>query len=415
MFKKLNLVQKFIISSILSVIIAGAVIVEVTRGLYKDHAIQEAVDATIFVIESSLNPQIKESSFQSFIDNKEFLNTITSNLKDYNNVVSLKLWGTDGTILYSTESDIIGKKFQIEDDLEEALKGNISAEVTSLDKEENTHLKGIEDKLIEIYYPIKNDDQNVIAVFEIYKSHNDIDNYARKILKYVWISVTLGLFILYLLIYKSINEAYKTLIGQNNILRKMNQELQDSNLDTIASFSNVVDLKDTYTKNHSFRVTEYSLEIAKRIGFNKNRLDMLEKAALFHDIGKVGIPDSILKKEDKLTKEEFDYVKRHTIMGAELIRNVKFLSNIVPFIKYHHEKIDGSGYPEGLKGNEIPLEARIISVADTFDAITSDRTYRKGESVDYAILEMQRVRNTQLDGEIVDIFVEILKSKNNSH
>jgi putative nucleotidyltransferase with HDIG domain len=310
-----------------------------------------------------------------------------------------------------TEEELIGKRFNIEKDLKEALEGNPSHSVTELDEKENEHLKADNKKLIEIYYPVENENGKIIGAFEIYKSYERIKEYDHSMTVYIWLIIFGGLLILYMLLFKSIRSTYLTLKRQNNELKEINNELQRSYLDTIEAFSTAVDLKDSYTKDHSSRVTEYSLKIAEEMNLDRERVGLLKKAALFHDIGKIGIPDAILKKESKLTDEEYALIKQHPMMGAKLIESVNFLHEIIPFIKGHHERMDGKGYPQVLKGNEIPLEARIIAVADTFDAMTSDRPYRKGMDFEMAITELQRVGGTQLDGELVEVFIKVLRKR----
>jgi HD-GYP domain-containing protein (c-di-GMP phosphodiesterase class II) len=132
----------------------------------------------------------------------------------------------------------------------------------------------------------------------------------------------------------------------------------------------------------------------------------LKISAVLHDIGKIGIDDQILRKPDRLNPEEYNAIKQHADMGAEIIDHIKHLRNIIPGVKYHHEQLDGTGYPEGLKGEKIPIIAKIVAVADTYDAMTTDRPYRKGLSKEWAIKELRRCSGTQFDKEVVEAFVQ---------
>lgn len=410
MLKNLNLVKRFLIFSALSVIVAGFVLVQTVGYLYRLYFVNDAMRSVVYTINSSMQSRVNEKgSLEAVVGDRIFLKGLADNLVKYNDVVSIKLWSIDGTIIYCTEEELIGKRFNIEKELKEALEGKPSHSVTELEEKENEHLKANNDKLIEIYYPVENENGKVIGSFEIYKSYERIKEYDHSMTIYIWLIIFGGLLILYMLLFRSIRSAYLTLRRQNNELKEVNNELQRSYLDTIEAFSTAVDLKDSYTKDHSSRVTEYSLMIAKEMNLGKERVVLLQKAALFHDVGKIGIPDAILKKEGKLTDEEYALIKQHPTMGAKLIESVNFLHEVIPFIKGHHERIDGKGYPEGLKGNEIPLEARIIAVADTFDAMTSDRPYRNEMDFETAITELQRVSGTQLDGELVEIFINVLR------
>lgn len=171
-----------------------------------------------------------------------------------------------------------------------------------------------------------------------------------------------------------------------------------------------VEKKDRYTYKHSERVSEYAVKIAKKLMLPKDRLENLYFASILHDIGKINIPTEILNKPDKLSDEEFAAIKRHPGDGAELVKDL-YYKGITTIIAQHHERLNGSGYPNGLKGNEILLEARIIAVTDTFDAMTEDRAYRKAYDVQYAVDELMRMVDTHYDRDVVEAFVEILKEE----
>ncbi len=179
--------------------------------------------------------------------------------------------------------------------------------------------------------------------------------------------------------------------------------------ETIMTIARTLDAKDMNTSEHSFRVAEYSVLIAKRLGcFDDDGIEELRQTALLHDIGKIGVPDSILGKKGKLSEEEYAIVKTHVIKGAEILENFTSIKNIVDGAKYHHEHYDGKGYPEGLKGDEIPLNARIIGIADAFDAMTENRVYRKQLDIFFVLLELKHCRGTQFDPQLTDILLGLI-------
>jgi len=185
-------------------------------------------------------------------------------------------------------------------------------------------------------------------------------------------------------------------------------ELKDLNENLILAFANAIDAKSHWTKGHSERVCIHAVSIATEMGFDEKEIEDLRIAALLHDTGKIGTYDVILDKPDKLTAEEFELVKLHPAKGEKILSPVRQLKHILPVIRAHHEKMDGTGYPDGLKGDEIPLPARILCVADTFDAMTADRPYRPAPGKEYAIAELKRCSGTQFDQEVAEAFSRIL-------
>jgi putative nucleotidyltransferase with HDIG domain len=185
--------------------------------------------------------------------------------------------------------------------------------------------------------------------------------------------------------------------------------LEKTHFETIMAFSEALEARDQYTAGHSRRVMEYSKSIGHRMKLDKQDIEDLKRSALLHDIGKIGIPDMILQKQTKLTDEEYAIIKSHSERGASILNHIKSFKNLVPAVYHHHEQFDGDGYPQGIKGKAIPLHARIIAVADTFDAMTSNRAYRKALSLRTALSELERNKGVQFDPDIANIFIEILQ------
>jgi len=206
-------------------------------------------------------------------------------------------------------------------------------------------------------------------------------------------------------------------IEQMNTIKKMNNELKDKNdelekayLDTIGILRYTVEAKDPYTRGHSDRVSEFSVLIGRKLGLDENTLHTLKIGGLFHDIGKIGIPDSILLKESRLDDAEYSQIKNHPTIGAHILGDADIFKNIIPIVKYHHERYDGKGYPSQLQGENIPLMARVTAVADTFDAMTSKRTYRDALPLEKVVAEFERCSGTQFDPDIATVFLDILKN-----
>ncbi len=173
-------------------------------------------------------------------------------------------------------------------------------------------------------------------------------------------------------------------------------------LQSIEMIATAVDAKDPYTKGHSGRVSQYSVILAKELGLPDEEVDKVRVSATLHDVGKIGIDDRVLKKPGVLTNEEFELMKRHTVMGYEIVRRVKQLAEVLPGIRWHHEHLNGKGYPDGIQGDEIPLMTRIISVADTFDAVTTDRPYQAGSDFPKALEILRKHTGSKFDPIVVD-------------
>ena len=210
-------------------------------------------------------------------------------------------------------------------------------------------------------------------------------------------------------------------ISQMNEIKRINEELSDTYeqlekayLESIEVLRYTVEAKDPYTRGHSDRVSEYSVLIGKKMGLSDDELKTLQIGGLFHDVGKIGIPDSILLKEAKLTDDEYSQIKNHPTIGAHILQNATIFKDIIPIVKHHHEKYDGNGYPGKLKGEEIPFMARIAAVADTFDAMTSKRSYRDPLSLDIVKAEIEKYSGTQFDPEIAKVFLNILDNEYDS-
>ena len=196
---------------------------------------------------------------------------------------------------------------------------------------------------------------------------------------------------------------------QEKELSHVREQIRMSN-ETILSIANAVEARDKQTGRHSLRVAVYSMLIAAELGFDADELENIRQIGLLHDIGKIGVPDSILSKPKKLTEKEYNIMKTHVDIGGEILKDFTHIKNVADGAKYHHERYDGKGYNTGLKGEEIPLTARIIGLADAFDAMTSNRVYRKAISMDHVIDELKKGKGTQFDPSLVDILLGLIGS-----
>ena len=185
------------------------------------------------------------------------------------------------------------------------------------------------------------------------------------------------------------------------------QKIRASFFNAITALAYALEAKDVYTSGHSQRVTEISVAIAEHLGLPKETIEKIRLAGLVHDIGKIGIRESVLNKPGNLTEEEYEHIKLHSETGERILKPIVDDEEILKAVRHHHERYDGTGYPDGLKGEQVPRLARIIAVADTFDAMTSERPYRKALTKEAAYAEVERCRGTQFDPQAADAFLEV--------
>jgi putative nucleotidyltransferase with HDIG domain len=197
-------------------------------------------------------------------------------------------------------------------------------------------------------------------------------------------------------------------------LEEINRDLDESNIELLHTLGAVIDAYDAYTYGHSTQVALYARALGEQLGYPKKELDLLFKAGLIHDLGKIGITDTIISKQGPLTDEEYSIVKRHVLIGADIVGQMKGLYELVPLVKHHHERWDGKGYPHGLKGEAIPLGARILALADSLDTMFSDRPFRQTMGFDEVVEEIQGCSGTQFDPQVVAAFLALAQVRGNA-
>lgn len=259
--------------------------------------------------------------------------------------------------------------------------------------------------LLTHYEPIYDSNGTCVAYAGADISMDEINEYTFQHVKFI-IIVSLAFLIVCVIIglRLSINhyraDEIKMLIEQRKRDKQLIREI-------IESFAQVIDMKDSYTQGHSSRVAKYTKMLAKELGYSEETADQYYNIALMHDIGKIGIPDQLLNKPGKLTDDEYGIIKSHAERGYDVLKSISLMPEIVVGAEAHHERPDGHGYPNGLKGSEIPRVAQIIAVADTFDAMYSDRPYRKRMNFDKAISIIKEASGTQLTSDVVDAFLRL--------
>jgi putative nucleotidyltransferase with HDIG domain len=334
-------------------------------------------------------------------------------------ILSVKVWSKQGLLAWTNvDRRRIGHTFPLDDELGEAIKENrpVAALVgTGAHGEDSFERNDLGyAQLFEVYAPIEYHDR-AIGAYEIYANPEALSRLIGSRRTMLWFAVG-GVFLaLWAALALLVRTASRTLRRQNDKLRRRtlrlaesNRLLEESALEAVESLNATVDAKDPYTAGHSQRVQRIAVALGEELGLEREQLDVLRFAGLFHDIGKIGVPDAILTKPDRLTELEFEVVKRHPEDGARIVGRLHRLHAAVPAILHHHERWDGNGYPHGLRGDGIPLEAAIVGLADAVDAMTTDRPYSAARSLEDATGEVVRCRGTQFAPAVVDAFVALV-------
>ncbi len=425
--ERVGLLRQFRIHTFWVLIVVGVSMVYYLNSYIRADVLERLGESTSFVTDTTISPHLtiddlqwpssakSQQKFESLI-NKKMLDrkrrTETTVESEY--IVATKIWNRQGRVVYDTTGKTTGEVHE-ESELQEAFNDEINADYTEGDAEDRFIIN--KKDLIELYVPIHiKGIKEPVGAYEVYLATHAINEFSRNTLGVIIIIVVLGLVFLYITLGWLFSRAHKKISAKNQKLTDMTdrivgsiKELEDNYLGTIQALAMAVDAKDHYTAGHSFRVAAFAKEIGKILGLSEDALRDLERGARFHDIGKIGIKESILNKKAGLGDIEYSEMKKHTIIGAKILGQVKFLKDIVPIVRGHHERLDGTGYPDGLTKYNIPLAARIVAVADVFDAMTSDRPYRKAYDAETAFNVLKKGAGTLFDKEVVHALIEAYK------
>lgn len=415
------MVRKFAIYSIASMLILGAILGYDLNNIIKETAIwlfKQQIKAQQLPL---MRDHITSTDFAAIpapARMAELDNFFTAYLQT-NEVALIKLWNQKGVIVYATEHKYIGKQEQNNPDIISALSGQIIAEFSN-DYDATAHAQAAGwnrsyDQLIEVYLPVELNGK-IVGVYEAYWNTAELFARLKQTAIMVWGLIGASFFILFLVQYRIVFNAAHTIYHQKSELNRIENRLTRSLTEqqqiyrgTIQSLLAALDAKDHYTAGHSLRVADYALLLGRKLGLPAERLRILEEAALFHDIGKIGIPEHLLGKPENLTREEYTAMQAHVRISSQIIGVMEGFGEQARIILHHHEHWDGSGYPVGLAGKAIPLESRILAIADTYDALTTDRPYRKGLSQHDALRRLVAASGTQFDPELTELFIMLIQ------
>jgi putative nucleotidyltransferase with HDIG domain len=417
--RSVTLLRVFLLASALILISGGVSLGSVLTSALREQALDDKQASLAQYVDGVLRPELVQGD-QVHVS-PHLSKQIREQLRRETDIVSVKVWRPDGVLVWTNRAQQrIGRRFSISGELGETIGDNKAhASISALDEEENEAeqeaLPGT--RAFEVYAPLEsNDGQRAIGAYEIYANPKPLETFVASRKRVIWFAIAAVFLVLYGALAILVREASSMLRRQAATLQERSRELmesyrrlEESSLEAIESLNATVDAKDPYTAGHSARVQRIALAVAEELGVPLQRLDAVRFGGLFHDIGKIAVPDSVLTKPGALSDDEFAIVQRHPADGAEIVSHFSRLREAVLLIRHHHERWDGKGYPDRLAGDEIPPEAYVVGLADAWDAMTTDRPYRAALSIEQAAAEVRRCRGTQFSPAVVEAFFAALR------
>lgn len=424
--RSLTLLRVFLLASAL--ICAGAGVTLgwlLSRSLTKE-ALGAEETALVQYVHGAVGPVLVHGDHLAPVSGRR-LAYLRRSVRAQPDILSVKVWQADGLLAWTNvDRKRIGHRFPLDEKLGDAIRedqavaslvgaGGGSQDEDSFERNQLARRAGVS-HLFEVYAPIEGaDGSQAIGAYEIYANPSALGRLIGSRRTMLWLAVG-GVFLaLWAALALLVRGASHTLDRQNTKLRartlrlaESNRLLEESALEAVESLNATVDAKDPYTAGHSQRVQRIAVALGEELGLRREQLDVLRFAGLFHDIGKIGVPDVILTKPGRLTELEYEIVKRHPEDGARIIGRLHRLRAAVPAILHHHERWDGEGYPQRLRAEGIPVEAAIVGLADALDAMTTDRPYSSARTLEDATEEIVRCRGTQFAPAVVDAFVALV-------
>ena len=411
--QSVGLLWTFVVMSA-AVLVSGCVLLgSLLTSAVRDQAIDDAKLSLTQYANGVLAPRLVYGNSLRVGDS--VTGVVNGDLAERPDIKSVKVWKTDGTLAWSNlAQDRIGQRFPLEDELGDVVaSGKATAHIGKLDEtgEDAVEAERFPERILEVYAPIYAGQHELIGVYEIYADAAPVEDSIAARKQTIWLVSALIFAVLWVLLLLLARSASTMLRRQTTTLRERSsalsesyRRLEESSLEAIESLNATVEAKDPYTAGHSLRVQRIALSLAQELDVAPKHLDAVRFGALFHDIGKIAVPDVLLTKPAGLTDDEFELMKRHSAEGARIVSKFGRLRECVPIIRHHHERWDGTGYPEHLAGQDIPLLAAIVGFADAWDAMTIERPYQRALRIEDALDEVRACSGTQFAPQVVDAF-----------
>jgi putative nucleotidyltransferase with HDIG domain len=414
--RSLTLLRVFLLASA-AILLAGAVLLSsVLSSRLRTQVLADARTSLAQYVDGVLRSQLVEGD--RVVVRHGLPQRLTENLLQRPEIVTVKVWRLNGVLAWTNRAQRrIGRRFELDGNLGLVMRDNRSVaaiEVPNTQENQVERRLGF-GRLLEVYAPIRNAQGREIGAYEIYANPKQSEHAIAANNRAIWLAVAAIFLALYVALAVLVRTASRTLRRQAASLAERTAELgeayavlEQNALEAVETLNATVDARDPYTAGHSQRVQEIALAVADELGVTGSERDAIALAGLFHDIGKLAVPDAILTKPDKLSEQEYELMKLHPADGASIIAKFGRLQDAVPMVRHHHERWDGAGYPDALVGETIPFGARIVGLADAWDAMTTDRPYHRALERHEAEEELRRNRGTQFAPAVVDAFFRAL-------
>ena len=404
--KNLNFFHKFLIYSGAAIIIIASSIAIIVPTKLQSDIYNKYTHIVSSILNSALSHHFAQETFNTpfSIKTKIEMDEIISSIIANGELKAIRILNADGEVLYSS---YITDEMKIRDmNYKKSSSGEVTHNIVRSGDLDNIRTQNSNKNLLmQIYSPIFHPDKKIKGYFEIYIGFEELNKEILNTNLTIFGIVIIGSILFYGLLLGIAKNA-------SNRIEKQTKQLIEDFIETTAVLGELIEIRDYYTGQHVRKIKEISDAVGRKMGLNQSKIEDLKLAASLHDIGKIGISDKILNKKGPLTEKEYDIIKKHPLIGAYAIGHIARLKSIYKIILYHHERFDGNGYPFGLRGDEIPLCSRILSVMDAYDAMTSNRPYRKAIPKNEAIKIIIDEKGKQFDPEVVDAFISCVNKIN---
>jgi putative nucleotidyltransferase with HDIG domain len=410
LLRSLTLLRTFLVASA-AILTVGAVVLSSTlsAGL-REHALEDNARDVALYVDAILAPHVIRGD--RVVLTRATRRRLARTVRQPPTVRSVSLWSRDGRLVFSTTRPRqVGKRRARPAVVRDAVRSRVP-------HAELVDPSGASPTVVKVWSPLVGDDDRVVGVAEIAFDETVLDEAVAGFGTTIWVAVGLVLGVLWLALAILVRGASGRLRRQNDDLQartrdilESRREVEETLLETVATLNAAVEARDPYTAGHSQRVRRVALAIGRELQLSARELGALGTAAVFHDIGKIGMPDAILTKPETLSPSESAVMREHAQRGAEIVSRIASFQESVPAIRHHHERWDGLGYPDGLAGEEVPLEAAIIGIADAWDAMTTARPYASPLQLHDALREIRAGRGKQFNPIVVDAFLTVAKRR----